>query len=203
MSEVKLNPMFLSMRKSLGDIVIYERNGKLLTRVKGKTSEVKSPAQVEVQAAFTRLADYWSELGDVIQLSWYSWGKKKKLSGYNAFIKENFSKERTGEPIELGKQLGEIEPPVISAVPGSTGEVLCTFSISPADSGSYIHFFIKQKDAGEISRFSAGTGAVSPYAISGLVPGSEYFLYVVLTDGEFKASTEVSLSQGITVSAGV
>ena len=35
MSQIKLNPMFLSASKSLGGIVFYKRNWKIFTRVKG------------------------------------------------------------------------------------------------------------------------------------------------------------------------
>jgi len=206
MSSFDLNPMFLRMRKSLGNIVIYQRNGKYFTRVKPRKSEVTTEAQAEVHNTFSRLADCWSESGSIIRSSWLNWGESRKINGYNGFMQVNFAKERVGEPLELAKQLGEIEPPVISAVPGGPGEIVCTFSISPSESGRYIHFFLKQKvsgiSSGHLRRISAGADAVSPFTINGLTHGSEYFLYTVLTDSEFKTSTEVSASAGITVIAG-
>lgn len=207
MSSFELNPMFLRMSKSLGDIVIYQRGGKYFTRVKPRKSGVKTAVQSEVNDTFARLAVCWNESGDIIRNSWLRWGDERNINGYNGFIQANFAKERAGEPLELAKQLGDIEPPVISAAPGGTGEVICTFSISPADSGRYIHFFIKQSvpgvAGGSLRRISAGYGAVSPHVINGLVPGSGYFLYTVLTDSEFKTSTEVSASAGVIVTAGI
>jgi hypothetical protein len=207
MSDIELNPMFLRIRRSIGNIVIYQRDGKYFTRVKPQKSGLKSAAQSEVTDALTRLANCWSAAGAIMRISWLTWGDSRKINGYRGFVKINFAKEKAGEPIELTKQLGEIEPPVLTATAGGAGEIVCTFSISPADSGRHINFFIVRrlsgKSYGEIRRISGGSEPVSPFTISGLAPGSEYFLYAVLTDSEFKTATEVSASAGVIVTAGV
>lgn len=206
MSEIELNPMFLRMRKSMGGIVIYEKNGKLMARVKGRRKTPPTEAQAEVSSAFSRVASYWEPMQGILQLSWFSSGNKKKMNGYNLFIRENFSKERDGEPITLAKSFGDIDKPVISAAPGGSGEIVVSYSISPSETGMKLHLFIKKRtdglSSGDLIRYSVNRESVSPYTISKLEPGSEYFIYAVLTDWDYSASTQVSASAGITAQAG-
>ncbi len=206
MSEFELNPMFLRMNRSLGDIVIYERDGKLYTRVKGKRKAAPSPAQLEIQETFARLCSDWSETGEIMRSSWYSYGEKKNMNGYNIYMKENFSKEKSGEPIRLFRQIGDTEPPEFTASGSGTGEIDCEFTIPANASTRHLHFFVKGKkdnvSEGEIRRYSAGKGAASPFKLTGLDSGGEYFIYAVLTDAEYTASKEVSASNAIMAQAG-
>ncbi len=204
MSEIELNPMFLRMRKGLGDVVFFERDGRLYTRVKGRKNSQPSAAQLEVQAAFARLTSDWSSAGTLMNNSWYRYGEKKKLNGYNLFIKQNFKNERERRLIELFRPLGEIMSPSISAAPGAAGEIVCTFTIPATEAGRFIHFFAKKTGDNEatMKRFSPGSGAASPYTISGLDAGADYFVYAVLTDKDYREATEVSSSVGVPAKAG-
>ena len=193
MSQFDLNPMFLRMKKSLGDIVIYERNGQLFTRVKGKKTSAPTDAQKDVHAAFARLSSDWSSAGSLMNSSWYSHGERKKINGYNLYMKSNFKNEREGKAVELFKPMGEIMPPVINAVPGSAGQIVINYTIPEA--GRFIHFFVKKRGEQEsmLKRYSP-EGEGQSFTVSNLEPAAEYFIYAALTDRTYSEATQVSAS---------
>ncbi len=207
MSKFDLNPMFLRMNQSLGDIVIYERNGQMYTRVKGKKTAIPSVAQTEVNQTFARLSSDWSSAGTLMNQSWYKSGEKKKLNGYNLYMKANFSNEREGKALELFKPVGEIMSPVISCTPGASGEILCSYTIPAEETGRFIHFFVKMRSegisSGVIKRYSPDDTSLSGYSIKNLEPGSEYMIYSILTDKPYKDAAEVSASVAVISSAGI
>ncbi len=207
MSKFELNPMFLRMNQSLGNIVIYERNGKMYTRVKGKRTAAPSPAQIEVNETFSRLSSDWTSAGTLMNSSWYRYGEKKKINGYNLYMKTNFKNEREGKAIELIKPLGEITSPVVSSAPRESGEIICTYTIPPEESGRFIHFFVKKRiegiSSGVIKRHSPENTFSNSYIIRNLEPGSEYIIYSALTDKAYKDSTEFSASVFLESSAGI
>jgi len=206
MAEFELNPMFLRMSKSMGDIVIYERNGKMYTRVKGKKTAALTAPQMEVNATFARLSSDWSSAGTLMNSSWYKYGIKKKTNGYNLYIKANFKNEREGKAVELIKPMGEIMPPVISAAPGDSGQIVCTYTIPVEETGRYIHFYAKKINEGisegVFKRYSPESSASSPQTLSNLEPGAEYFIYASLTDNQHQDATEVSPSVSVIAIAG-
>ena len=205
MSEFELNPMFLRMRRSLGDIVIYEREGQLYTRIKGKRGRTPSDAQRVVHGTFQRLTSDWSAVNGIMHTAWYASGEARRINGYNLFIKENFASERAGRPIELFRAVGDTDAPQILGAPAGSGEINISWTL-PASGDRSLHLFVKKQTAGisdgVIRRISIASGAASPYLLSGLEPGSGYYVYAVLTDGEYAASQRVSASTGIVVTAG-
>lgn len=206
MSQFDLNPMFHRMKNSLGNVVIYERDGQLFTRVKPKKKSGATAGQKEIHTTFASLSSDWSSAGTLMNSSWYTHAEKKKQHAYNLYMKTNFKKAREQKAIELFKPLGEIMSPAISAAPGAAGEIVCTYTIPETENGRFIHFFTKRKNDGDgeniIKRYSvAGTGS-SAHTITNLEPGSEYFIYAVLTDQNYTEATMVSASVAVTAFAG-
>jgi hypothetical protein len=207
MSEFELNPMFLRMSRSLGDIVIYKRDGKLFTRVKGKKTAPLTPAQQEVTRTFSRLASDWASAGKGMHSSWYTRGELKKSSGFNLYMKINFKNEREGKPVALFRSKGGIMPPLISAAPGAAGEIVCTYAIPPEEEGRHIHFYAKKKNNGIsdgiLKRFSPECGAAGTCTLPGLEPGGEYYIYSALTDTIIDEATQFSASVSVISAAGM
>ncbi|HPS57999.1 MAG TPA: fibronectin type III domain-containing protein [Spirochaetota bacterium] len=206
MSQFDLNPMFHRMKNSLGNVVIYERDGQLYTRVKPKKKTGSTGAQKEIHTAFASLSSDWSSAGTLMNSSWYKHGEKKKQHAYNLYMKTNFKKAREQKAIELFKPMGEIMSPAVTAAPGAAGEIVCTYTIPEAEAGRFIHFFVKRKSDGEdeniMKRYSpAGTDS-STHTITNLEPGAEYFIYAALTDMDYKEATMVSASVAVTALAG-
>jgi len=198
MSTLELNPMFLRMNKGIGNMIIYERNGKLFARTKGKKTAPPSEAQKEVNATFARLSSDWKSAGSLMNSSWQKHGVKKKSNGFNMYMKANFKREREGNAVELFKPVGEIRPPAVSAVPGGSGEIICTCTIPAGETGRHIHFYAKKKidgiSEGVFKRFSPENNADGKYTLSNFDPGSEYFIYAALTDNIYQDATQVSAS---------
>lgn len=207
MSQFELNPMFLRMRKSIGDMVIYERDGQLYTRVKGRKTGRNSPAQIAVNEAFARLSSDWSTAGPLMNSGWYILGDRKKLNGYNLFMKMNFKNEREGRPIDLFQPMNGMPSPVISASPGSAGEIELSCVMPEGSTGRFMNFFFKKRvngvSDGLIKRYSPDAPGAQVYRLSGLEPGAEYFVYAVLTDAAYNVAKDVSASAGLTATAGV
>ena len=207
MSVLELNPMFLRMNKSLGEIVIYERDGKMFARVKGKKTAPPTAAQMEVNATFSRLSSDWTSAGILMNSSWHKQGDKKKTNGFNLYMKTNFKNEREGKSIELFKPTGEIAPPVFSAAPGASGEIICTYTIPAESAGKHIHFYAKKRNGGlsegQFKRFSSASEESNTFTLPNLEPGAEYYIYAALTDNEYNEATQVSASVSVIAAAGV
>ncbi|HPS88320.1 MAG TPA: fibronectin type III domain-containing protein [Spirochaetota bacterium] len=207
MSDLELNPMFRSMRKSLGDIVIYERDGKLYTRVKPKKTAAQTPAQLEVTNTFSRLSSDWKSAGTLMKSSWHRPGDKKSRRGMQLYLKTNFKNEREGKAVELFRSEGEILPPVITAAPGGSGEILCTYTVPAEEAGRHIHFYVKKRTEGisdgKIRRFSPGENGSNPFTMSGFEPGGEYFIYAALADNTHDEAKLVSAAVSVISSAGM
>lgn len=207
MSDLELNPMFHRMGKSLGNIVIYERDGKLYTRVKPKKTAAKTPAQLEVTDTFTRLSSDWKSAGTLMKSTWYRPGEKKIRGGMKLYLKANFKNERDGRPVELFRSDGDIQPPVITAAPGGSGEIVCTYTIPAEETGRHIHFYAKKRvegiSDGKFKRFSPGENGSNPFTMSGFEPGGEYFLYAALADGTHDEAELVSAAASVIAAAGM
>ena len=54
----------------------------------------------------------------------------------------------------------------------------------------------------QISRHDAGAGTVSPFTITGLETGAEYYIYPVVTDTEYDSALTVSQSVAASSVAG-
>ncbi|MBN2038789.1 MAG: hypothetical protein JW864_02035 [Spirochaetes bacterium] len=58
------------------------------------------------------------------------------------------------------------------------------------------------KAGAEIQTFEAGANAISPYTISGLEAGTEYFVYAVITNDGYASAETVSASVSMRATAG-
>ena len=56
---------------------------------------------------------------------------------------------------------------------------------------------------GEIVMYDGGTDPVSSFTITGLEPSAGYYIYAVITNGEYDSATEVSASIGVVAAAGI
>lgn len=206
MANVKLNPVFESFSKQIGDLVFYALNGKTHVRRKVTPKNPKTTEQMAVRNSLSELAVDWASMNGLMHRGWTLWAAKKGMKANNAFVAENFDKQRSGQPVELFKAVGSLKLLSFAATPGASGEISCSFAIDGNATGKQMYFFTKKKangvSAGEIKMHGSGTDALSPFVITGLEPGEEYFVYAVVTNGVYDAATEVSASQGLACSAG-
>jgi hypothetical protein len=149
--------------------------------------------------------DVWKNLGMAVHDSWNALSAGKNMSGYNAFISENFDSMKANLALMISVPLDENPPAGFTASTGaSAGEIVCSFQ-EPAQKGKEITLFAQKRASGngktEITRYEQA-GAVSPLTLSGLVPDAEYHVYAVLTDGPYEAAKTVSASVAAMAKAG-
>jgi hypothetical protein len=206
MADVKLNPVFESFSKQIGDLVFYTLNGKTHVRRKVIPKNPRTPEQVEVRNALSELANDWSSMNGLMHKGWSVWSVKKGMKPNNAFVSENFDRQREGLPVDLFRAVGTLVLSSFTAEPGASGEITCSFAIEGDTAGKQMYFFTKKKDngaaSGEISMHTGGADPVPPFVISGLEPGAEYCVYAVVTNGVYSSATEVSQSLGLVCTAG-
>lgn len=187
----------------MDDAVIVTRNGESYMKVYKKILS-NSANQLEIRQAFKSLVADWKYLTGIVSESWNFLTKGTNASGYNAFIGANILHRRAGDPLELCPGLGEEIVMNLTAAPGGTGQLVCSFL--PAETGRHITFFARKDTEpgikGVIIRFDAGADPVSPYTITGLEPGAKYSVYAVATDAEYEKAKTVSQSSSSTATAG-
>ncbi len=209
MAEWELSPAFTKVRKRLGNMVFYEIDGIPRARKRPSRREKNSPAQDEVNTAFGKVGGDWKYLEGIIQASWDAIAdRKKRKTGYSLFVGANTTPQRKGEPLALSRPLGEQPLAGFRAQPGNAaGEINCEFAWSAANAGKHVTFFIQKKEkglaAGEIVRVDGGADPVSPYTLNGFEPGSEYFVYALVTDRAYGEAQTVSIARGAISSAAV
>jgi len=201
MANVKLNPVFEGFSNKVGELVFYNRNGKTYARRKGERTDPASPEQLEVRSTFTELTTDWGSVNGPMHRGWDKWAEKKGKRGHNAYISENFSKQRSGEPVELFKPMGDLNLDSFTAGPGGgSGEITCEFSHNETENGIRLYLFTKKREnglsTGEIVMHEGGKNTGSPFTITGLEAGAEYAVYAVLTDGKYNEAEQVSASMG-------
>ncbi len=198
MANIKLNPVFEAFSKKVGDLVFYTRSGKTFARRKGERKDPATSEQLEIRSTFSELASDWSTINGPMHRCWNQWALKKKKRGHNAYIGENFSRQRNGEPVELFKPMGNLSIQNFSASPGASGEITCSFTPGQSEGSPRIYFFTKERiegmSTGEIRMHDGGKTPQSPFTITGLAPGAEYAVYAVLTDGKYDEAVQVSAS---------
>ncbi len=212
MSLVKLNPMFHKNTRSLGDIVFYERNGVLFNRVKGERKKAASAVELEIRKTFRHMTSSWSGSTDAIRKAWnaYALAKGAGLSGYNRFIKENYTPAKAGTPLQLCRQMGDIKAPTLTVATATVSGSITGNYVNPAGNpdGKFIQVLAINKKAGETQEKAhvvteAVTAAAGDFEITGLIPGDTYFIYAVFTDVNGAAVTKVSESAALTAIAAV
>ena len=205
MADIDLNPIFEGISKKLGNLVFVNRYGDIYVKRNGKRKEPISPAQLAVQKAFGELAHNWFGMNGIMHAAWESRSKKKKVRGYNLFMKANFKKQYSGEPLDLFISMGQDPLTGLQAAPGtSPGEITCTFNT--VNSGRHVSFFTQKKEegtwSGRIIRHDGGANTASPFTLSGLETGGEYLVYAVVTDTVYDQATTVSGSVHAVAAAG-
>ena len=207
MADVKINPVFEGFSKQIGDLVFVTSNGKTFVRRKGNPGNPKTLKQMGVRNSLSELVRDWSSLNGIMHEGWKQWAKKMKKKGNNVFVSENFQNQRTGLPIQLFRAVGNLKLTALTAEAGSSGEITCQYTIAGGSSGKHIYFFTKKQllgmAVGEIVMHDGGGDPVSPFTITGLDPSAGYYVYAVVTNGEYDSATEVSASIGVVAVSGV
>jgi hypothetical protein len=90
---VTLNPAFDSMRGSLDRIVFYTCHGQVRARSYAVPRDPKTASQRACRSAFANAVRAWRELSGDEKNCWKTRGKRKRVSGYNAFISAYLKKE--------------------------------------------------------------------------------------------------------------
>ncbi len=207
MADVKVNPVFEGFSKQIGDLVFFQSNGKTFVKRKGNPGNPRTLKQMSVRTSFSELISDWSSLTGIMHEGWNLRGKKKKMRGNNVFVKDNFQNQRIGSPIQLFHAVGKLVLSNFSAAPGSSGEILCSYTNSGVNAGNNIYFFTKKLTmgiaSGEIVMHNGGDGTLTQHTITGLEPGAGYCIYAIVTDAEYSIAVEVSASIGVIASAGI
>ncbi len=200
MAKVKFNPIFRSIRNSVGDLVLTEYDGAHFLRMKGENTS-NTPDQEDQRNAMKQIGKDWKQLKGVIQEAWKKAAKerkKKRMNGYTTFMGDNLNLQREGKPLELCPE-SEIEPlKKLTAEPGAApGEI--TVAFTPAPGAMHLTFFTQaiveeNLAGGKMLRHDAGANAASPFTLTGLEPGKDYFIYAILTDAAYADAKELSAS---------
>ncbi len=206
MALVKLDPAFKGLSGTLGDMVYYSMNGRTYARKKVKYTDTPTPEQIKVRIVFRELNSDWKSIKGPMRRSWDQWAEKKGKRAHNVYIGENFAKQRSGEPVELCKAMGDLVLDSFTAAPGGSGEIRCEFTHGETGNELHIYLFTKKREnglsAGEIKMHDGGKNTQSPFTITGLEPGAEYAVYAVLTDGKYDEAQQVSASIGTVTTCG-
>jgi len=94
MAHVILNAAFRTLSGRVGDAVFYTRYGRQYMRPYVKPSNPDTPAQRMRRSAFRHAVYTWHALGEEEKRQWKKTGRKRHLSGYNAFISHAMSGEQ-------------------------------------------------------------------------------------------------------------
>jgi hypothetical protein len=198
MGKVRTNAAIKGFSNNIDGFVYYERDGRTLVRPYRKPANPNTMKQRKVRSAFLALVETWKHVDGIVRETWGIEGRRKKISGYNAFMGRNANLQRNGEPLTLCTGNNGTAPLAdLAAQPGaSAGEIQLSFA--PVNGGHHLAFFTQKKEkdtaGGPLSRHDAGANAPSPFSVTGLEAGQTYHVYAVITDEAYDAATEVSAS---------
>lgn len=205
MAKIKLPSYIKEGRGRMEDAVLVTMpNGEMYMKPYKKHYS-NTENQAEVRKAFATLVKDWKYLTGVISDSWELGTDGTNASGYNIFMGANISHRRNGEPLELCKGTGEELLMNFTAETGtSAGEIICSFL--PPEAGCHVTIFARREvELGLISKFTrydAGANPSSPYTITGLESGAQYYIYAVVTDAQYDTALTVSQSVAALATAG-
>ncbi len=200
MSTIRLSSMLRDARKKMGDVVYSKWKGINYTRGLSRPSGEPTEKQKSVRHAFGKLVKDWKQMNGVMHRSWAAYAGNKNLTGFNAFMGANAVLQKSGKPLELFSEMG-VEPLMnFSASPGpAPGEIQCSFLHSEGPPGKHVTFFTQKKENGtadgKFRRYDGGAGTPSPFTVTGLEPGMEYFVYAVATEAAYPEATACSASE--------
>ena len=210
MSKVTLSPIITDVRNRMGNVVFSKWKETNYVKQYLPHSAGNSERQLEIREAFATAVSVWKNTGNTLHATWdaYAQEQNMNMSGYNAFIKANITRILLNTAMELFKSTGEDEPLSLNAGTGSaSGEIICEFSLPQSQEQRHVIFFAQRIENGRatdtISMHEAGADPSSPYTITGLEPGAEYFVHAIVADADYANSEAVSAAVSIRTFAGV
>jgi hypothetical protein len=114
--KVTLNPVFESMRGNLDGIVYYTCHGKVRARLYAVPRDPRTVSQRACRDAFAHAIRAWRELSSDEKNYWMALGRRKKISGYNAFISA-YLKEKGARTVKPASSAPKQEAYAGSSVP--------------------------------------------------------------------------------------
>jgi hypothetical protein len=206
MATIKLNPIITDIRNRMGSNVFSKWKGINYVRGYVPPTDRNTEDQQVVRSTFSRLVEIWKGLGSAAKKSWGVFATGRNLSGYNAFIAENFENMKADLALIISQPMEEEPINGFSAATGSaSGSITCSFQ-APAGTGKEITLFTQRAAGGNGNGQAAITrhegNASSSVTISGLEPGAQYHMYAVVTEGPYATAKKVSPSVATDAVAG-
>ncbi|MHB8089782.1 MAG: DUF6266 family protein, partial [Anaerolineaceae bacterium] len=190
MSTIKLNSMLEDVRKKMGTIVYSKWKGINYAKQWSAPTGDPTEKQQSIRSAFGKLVKDWKQMNGIMHLGWEVYAGNKNLTGYNAFIGANSANQKKGLPLQLFRETGEDSLMNFSAAPGAAaGEIACSFLRTDELAGRHVTFFTQKRvnglAEGKFRRYDGGVDTASPFTITGLEAGQEYYVYAVVTDDAY------------------
>ncbi len=88
MAIAKLNPSFESIKGNIGNLIYYNRMGKVCIRSRVIPRNPRTSAQQRNRATFADAVASWQSMSQEEKLLWKIKGAKRKNTGYNYYISE-------------------------------------------------------------------------------------------------------------------
>ncbi len=135
MANITPNPIFRSFSGKLGNVVLYERNGKQFARIHVIPKNPDTEEQRKTRTTFSGAVSAWQSLSIEKKQLWNSKAAATGKRGYNLFLSEyikgNVKAENSIiEPVSYIEKVSEaIHPAVFSSVSGVP--LRCSWCITP------------------------------------------------------------------------
>ena len=152
MALYNLNPIFVSVRGSIGDLIFTSYRGKPVIRRKSTKKRQFNAAQRVSQGHFARAVALWKSLSKAEKSSWQEIALSRNIFAYNAFISINVRRANDGLP--MIRDYSEINKPVQSK----------------SDSYSFNNFISGISDIFDISQSKSSHSLPGRYALCNSPP---------------------------------
>ncbi len=192
------NPTTGGRSKRIGDMVLYRSGGKTFARPAGVSARSRADAHAAIRAAFAVVSSIWRGEGGVHHACWEKAARGGYLNGYSAFMGANICRARKGEGLALFRGTGIKALASLDAVPAPRGGGILVSFLPALRRGEYLTLFVQPKCGGmpglPVMRREFGEAPVSPLRIDGLTPGTDYFVYGVVTNAPYADADRISSS---------